>query len=75
MTPDSFTHFLKRLFPKMPVFSTFLLLICSFGLTACNVDPRFGYAFAGTGAVMAIALVIATVVTKRSGKKKRSDES
>ncbi len=78
MKPESFTQYFKSFFSKTPVFFLLLLMPSLFSTTACDSDPKvdasFGYAFIGTGAVMVVALVIATFVTRRSGKRKRDGE-
>ncbi len=50
-----------------------LLLVLLISLSGCNVRPSFGYAFWGTGAVMIVALVIATVVTRRAKQEGERD--
>ncbi|QHT68442.1 hypothetical protein GXP67_18235 [Rhodocytophaga rosea] len=44
------------------------LLMSTIGLSGCNdnVNPSFGYAFAGTWVLLAIAFFIATSVTKKN---------
>lgn len=44
------------------------LLMGTLGLSGCNnnVNPSFGYAFAGTWVLLAIAFFIATSVTKKN---------
>ena len=69
MTSKPFINFFETVFSKNTLAAKTFLIICLFSLTSCNVDPSFGYAFAGTGAVMLVALVIATVVTSRNKKR------
>jgi hypothetical protein len=48
--------------------AVFTLLMSTLGLSGCNnnVNPSFGYAFAGTWVLLAIAFFIATSVTKKN---------
>lgn len=46
--------------------AVFALLFGTLGLSGCNVNPSFGYAFAGTWVLLAIAFFIATSVTKKN---------
>ena len=71
---NPFAHFFRQVSYKFNAFYSLLLMICLFGLTSCNVDDSFGYAFAGTGGVMVVGLIIATFVTRRSDKRKREGE-
>lgn len=69
--------FVKQLFAYVPV----ILLLVLIGLAGCEpsrgkgfVPKSFGYALGGTFAIMGVALVIATVVTSRSKRRKRDEE-
>ncbi len=53
----------KRIFPYSSSLLFSLLLVF---LSSCRVRDSFGYAFFGTFLVMGVALVIATVVTRRA---------
>jgi hypothetical protein len=53
----------KRIFPYSSSLLFTMLLVF---LSGCRVRDSFGYAFFGTFLVMGIALVIATVVTRRA---------
>lgn len=58
--------------------ASFLLILGMAALSGCNVDPSFGYAFAGTWVLLAIAFFIATTVTKKTdhhhGHGKKDDK-
>jgi pilus assembly protein TadC len=57
----------KRIFP----FGTSLVLTLLFVfLSGCRVRPSFSYAFFGTFLIMGVALVIATVVTRRAKRNR-----
>lgn len=51
-----------------PYMAVLILLMSALGLSGCNnnVNPSFGYAFAGTWVLLAIAFFIATSVTKKN---------
>jgi hypothetical protein len=68
MMPKTFLNTLGALLGNFPL-ASFLWCICLLTLSSCNVDPSFGYAFAGTGAIMIVGLVIATFVTSRNKKR------
>jgi hypothetical protein len=69
MTTKLLLNFFRRLFTNFNYSSTSLLIICLVTLSSCKVPLSFGYALAGTGAVMLVGLVIATFVTSRNKKK------
>ena len=69
---------MKLIFRQIFPFGTSLLLFLLFALTAgCRTDGRvensFGYAFIGTFLVMIVAIVIATVVTRRAKEHGREE--
>jgi O-antigen ligase len=50
-----------------PYLTSIALILAMTGLSSCkNVNPSFGYAFAGTWVLLAIAFFIATSVTKKT---------
>ena len=51
-----------------PYIAVLAILMSTMGLSGCNnnVNPSFGYAFAGTWVLLAIAFFIATSVTKKN---------
>jgi hypothetical protein len=58
---------MKPIFRQIFPFGTSLLLSLLFVLlSGCRVRPSFGYAFFGTFVIMIVAVVIATVVTRRA---------
>jgi hypothetical protein len=57
--------------------SSVALILAMISLSSCNVDASFGYAFAGTWVLLAIAFFIATTVTKKvdhHGHGKKDDK-
>ncbi len=58
--------------------TSIVLILGMISLSSCNVDPSFGYAFAGTWVLLAIAFFIATTVTKKTdhhhGHGKKDDK-
>jgi ABC-type phosphate transport system permease subunit len=69
---------MKPIFRQIFPFGTSLLLSLLFVLlsgcsTAGRVRPSFGYAFFGTFLIMIVAIVIATVVTRRAKEHGREE--
>lgn len=63
---------MKPIFRQVFPFGTsFLLTLLFVFLSGCRVRPSFGYAFFGTCLIMVIAIVIATVVTRRAKRNGR----
>lgn len=69
MIPKPFLNLFRIAFSNHTLAANSFLVFCLFFLTSCNVDASFGYAFAGTGAVMLVGLGLATFVTSRNKKK------
>ncbi len=68
---------MKQTFRQIFLGTSFLLSLLFVLLSGCRTDGRvddtFGYAFGGTFLVMIVAIVIATVVTRRAKEHGREE--